>query len=131
MKGTPMIIEPEYQQTLDYLFTFVDFSLTKRDTLSKESFSLDRMRRFLDLLGNPHKQYPCVHVTGTKGKGSTSAFITSILRCSGSKVGLFTSPHLVDYNERIQIDGQSIPPVRVWISPSSKSAWAGGWMPPM
>lgn len=103
-----MIIEPEYQATLDYLFTFVDHSLTKLTPETKHDFNLERMRRFLTELGDPHTRYPVVHVTGTKGKGSTSALIANILRCSGMKVGLFTSPHLVDYTERIQIDGHPI-----------------------
>ncbi len=69
---------------------------------------LERMRRLLRLLGGPHLRTRTVHVTGTKGKGSTSAFLASVLRAAGYRVGLFTSPHLTDVRERIQVDGVPI-----------------------
>jgi dihydrofolate synthase / folylpolyglutamate synthase len=103
-----MDINQQYQQALDYLYTFVDFSLTKQLTYTPEKFNLTRMVEFLKLLGNPHQKYPIVHVTGTKGKGSTSAMIASVLQQAGYSAGLYTSPHLVDYAERIQINGQPI-----------------------
>src|SRR5262245_14906717 len=66
---------------------------------------LERMRALLKLLGDPHDRIRLVHVTGTKGKGSTCAMIASILRAAGYRVGLFTSPHLEHVEERIQVDG--------------------------
>ncbi len=104
-----MTIEEQYQNTLDYLFSFVDYSLTKQLVYSPEKFNLDRMTRLLDLMGNPQKAYPIVHVTGTKGKGSVASFCSSVLKESGYKVGLYTSPHLIDYNERIQVNQLPIP----------------------
>jgi dihydrofolate synthase/folylpolyglutamate synthase len=65
---------------------------------------LDNTSRLLDHFGNPQLAIPTVHIAGTNGKGSTAAFTESILRASGKKVGLFTSPHLLKFNERIQID---------------------------
>lgn len=104
-----MFIEQEYQEALDYLFSFVDYSLTKQLVYSPEKFNLDRMIRLLELMGNPHRAYPVIHVTGTKGKGSVSAFCSSVLHEAGLKSGLYTSPHLIDFNERIQVDLQPIP----------------------
>lgn len=69
---------------------------------------LERMRALLRLLGDPHDRLRIVHVTGTKGKGSTSAMIAWVLRNAGFRVGLFTSPHLVDVEERMQVDGVPI-----------------------
>jgi dihydrofolate synthase/folylpolyglutamate synthase len=62
----------------------------------------------MDALGTPQNQFPVIHVAGTKGKGSTSAMIASVLQTAGFKVGLYTSPHLIDYTERIQINRQPI-----------------------
>jgi dihydrofolate synthase / folylpolyglutamate synthase len=69
---------------------------------------LERMRALLRLLGDPHDRVRLVHVTGTKGKGSTCAMIASILRRAGYRVGLFTSPHLEHVEERMQVDGVPI-----------------------
>ncbi len=101
-------IEKKYQEALDYIYSFVDYSLTKQLTYSPEKFNLDRMIQLLDLIDNPHKKYPVIHITGTKGKGSVSAFLASILFQAGYKVGLYTSPHLIDYTERIQVNGKPI-----------------------
>lgn len=70
---------------------------------------LENMTEFLDRIGDPHRDFRSVHVTGTNGKGSTCAFVERILREGGLKVGLYTSPHLVDFRERIRVDGQDIP----------------------
>ena len=69
---------------------------------------LDNTSRLLDHFGNPQLAIPAVHIAGTNGKGSTAAFTESILRASGKKVGLYTSPHLLKFNERIQIDRSPI-----------------------
>jgi len=94
-------------EALAYLHAFPDF---ERGTAGEEILTLDRMRRLLELLGYPDGAYGIVHVVGTKGKGSTAAMIAACLRAAGYRIGLFTSPHLVDYRERIQVDGALIPP---------------------
>ncbi len=101
-------VEAAYQSTLDYLYSFVDYSLTRSLRYSPEKFDLGRMVALADALGAPHRQYPVVHVAGTKGKGSTCAMIASVLQTAGYKVGLYTSPHLVDYTERIQVNRQPV-----------------------
>ena len=70
---------------------------------------LDRIRTLLAALGDPHKQLRFVHVAGTNGKGSTAAMLDSCLRCAGYRVGLFTSPYINRFNERVQVDGVPIP----------------------
>ena len=70
---------------------------------------LDRTRALLAALGDPHKRLRFVHVAGTNGKGSTAAMLDSCLRCAGYKVGLFTSPYIIRFNERIQVNGAPIP----------------------
>lgn len=69
---------------------------------------LERVSKVLNLLGNPHKDLKCIHVAGTNGKGSVCAIIETILRNNGLRTGLFTSPHIFSYCERIKIDGKSI-----------------------
>ena len=69
---------------------------------------LGRMQRAVDLLGNPEKTYPIIHVTGTNGKGSTIAFMRELFVAHGKKVGTFTSPHIICINDRICINGQPI-----------------------
>lgn len=99
-----------YQEALDYLYSFVDYSLTRGFRYSPEKFDLGRMAAFLDLLDHPERQYPCIHVAGTKGKGSTAAMIASALRAAGYRVGFYTSPHLQEFTERIQVNGVEILP---------------------
>lgn len=72
------------------------------------SLGLDRMFKIMDLLGNPQDKLNCIHVAGTNGKGSVCAILSSILTCAGQKVGLYTSPHIFKYTERIQICGNPI-----------------------
>lgn len=72
------------------------------------SLGLDRMEQILELLGNPQDKLNCIHVAGTNGKGSVCAILSSILTSAGKTVGLYTSPHLFKYTERIKICGQSI-----------------------
>jgi dihydrofolate synthase / folylpolyglutamate synthase len=69
---------------------------------------LENVRRLLDALGNPHRQLACIHVAGTNGKGSVSAMLDAVGRAAGLRTGLYTSPHLVRFNERIQVSGQPI-----------------------
>src|SRR5512135_1533007 len=88
-----------YRETVRYLYVLQQHGI---------KFGLDNITRLLSELNNPHKSFLTVHVAGTNGKGSTSAMIASILQCSGLKVGLFTSPHLVSFTERIRINGLQI-----------------------
>ena len=104
-----MDTETAYNLALDYLYSFVDYSLKHASELAKADFNLDRMFALMDSLGNPQTKYPIIHVAGTKGKGSVSALCASALHAAGFKTGLYTSPHLQDYAERIQVNGQPIP----------------------
>lgn len=101
--------EITYQNTLDYLYSFVDYSLTKADRLAQANFDLSRMRELMHRLGDPQRAYPLIHVAGTKGKGSVTAMCASILQAAGYRTGMYTSPHLEDYAERIQINRTPIP----------------------
>lgn len=103
-----MDIETEYQKALDYLYSFVDYSLKHSSELAKAEFNLDRMFALMDALGNPQNQYPIIHVAGTKGKGSVCALSASALQAAGYKTGLYTSPHFLDFCERIRIHGKPI-----------------------
>jgi len=103
-----MDIETRYNQALDYLYSFVDYSLKYSSELAKADFNLNRMFALMESLGNPQMKYPIIHVAGTKGKGSTSALCAAGLQAAGYKTGLYTSPHLLDYTERIQINGEPI-----------------------
>ena len=71
----------------------------------KRKYGLDRMRVLMSLLGNPQEDYPIIHVTGTNGKGSTIAMLSSLFVHHGQKVGAFVSPHLIDYTDRFLING--------------------------
>lgn len=97
-----------YREAMDFLLKRTDFELLRADAFSHSDFKLERMRKLLDLLGNPER-IPAVHVAGTKGKGSTASMIAAGLVRSGQKTGLFTSPHLERFEERIRIDGETIP----------------------
>jgi dihydrofolate synthase / folylpolyglutamate synthase len=101
-------IETQYNQALDYLYSFVDYSLKHISELARAEFNLDRMFALMDELGNPQEKYPIIHVAGTKGKGSVAALCASALKAAGYQTGLYTSPHLWDYTERIQINGEPI-----------------------
>jgi dihydrofolate synthase/folylpolyglutamate synthase len=102
-------IETQYNLALDYLYSFVDYSLKHSSELAKADFNLDRMFALMEMLDNPQNKYPIIHVAGTKGKGSVSALAASALTAAGYKTGLYTSPHLQDYAERIQVNGWPIP----------------------
>ena len=100
--------EASYNLALDYLYSFVDYSLKHSSELARADFNLDRMRLLMAELGDPQLRYPILHVAGTKGKGSVCALAASGLQAAGYRVGLYTSPHLLDYCERIQIDGRPV-----------------------
>ena len=89
----------DYEKTLEKLTSNGMFYI---------DLSLDRIKTVLEKLGNPQDSLKCIHVAGTNGKGSTCAMLDSILREAGYKVGLYTSPHIFDYTERIKISGVEI-----------------------
>src|SRR4030042_6945018 len=95
----------EYQAALDYVLSFADYERMSRSAIV---FDLSRMEALLERLGDPHLAAKSVHVAGTRGKGSTSAMIASVLTASGYRTGLYTSPHLHTMRERIQVDGKPI-----------------------
>jgi dihydrofolate synthase/folylpolyglutamate synthase len=94
-----MPLERSYQETIDYLY-----SLQKQGI----KLSLTNSFKLMEMLGGPHRKFPTVHVAGTNGKGSTAAFIAGILQAAGYRVGLYTSPHLIDFTERIRINNTPI-----------------------
>ncbi|MFC1752691.1 bifunctional folylpolyglutamate synthase/dihydrofolate synthase [Thermoproteota archaeon] len=92
----------EYREAIDFLDSFLNYENILKYSY-RRSFSLNRIREFLKRIGNPHHSLRVIHVAGSKGKGSVSAFITYILKEEGFKIGLYTSPHLCDFRERIRI----------------------------
>jgi len=93
---------------MSLLFSTINYESAKRYRYNDKTFGLDKMRYLLNALGNPQDQFKIVHVAGTKGKGSTCTMLSDMLIASGSKVGLYTSPHVVDLRERIRINGEMI-----------------------
>ena len=95
-----------YQQTINYLFSCLPmFSRIGSDALKKD---LTNIKILCEYLGNPHLKFKSIHVAGTNGKGSVSHLLASILQSAGYRVGLYTSPHLKDFRERIKINGKLI-----------------------
>ena len=97
-----------YDAALKFLFAQTDYEQMLRVRYNRDTFSLDRMRRLLKKLGNPHEKIRSVHIAGTKGKGSTATMLAQMLQACGQKVGLYTSPHINDVRERITINGDMI-----------------------
>ena len=97
-----------YTTGLKWLYSHVDNERLRLVKYDDKAFSLNRMKQLLKLLGNPQDGLKCVHVAGTKGKGSTCAMIASMLQGCGYTVGSFSSPHLIDLRERIVINGDMI-----------------------
>lgn len=96
-----------YEETLDYLFKQLPVYQIQGGSAYKPG--LDHIRRILAACGNPEQRLTTLHVAGTNGKGSTAYMLASVLRSAGLRVGLFTSPHLVTFRERIRINGAMIP----------------------
>jgi len=96
----------DYQQTLDYLYS--QLPMFTRDGASAFKKDLTNTLELCKRLGDPHKKFKSVHIAGTNGKGSTSHMLAAILQTAGYKTGLYTSPHLRDFRERIRIDGEMI-----------------------
>jgi dihydrofolate synthase/folylpolyglutamate synthase len=96
-----------YQQTLDFMYS--QLPMFQRIGPAAYKADLSNTIKLCDLLGNPHNHFLSVHVAGTNGKGSVSHMLASVLQEAGYKTGLYTSPHLKDFRERIKINGQMIP----------------------
>ena len=88
-----------YQKSLDYLYSLEKFGMI---------FGLTQVQRILSATGSPHKEIQAIHIGGTNGKGSTAAMMSSILQKEGYRVGLYTSPHLIRFTERIKVNGKEI-----------------------
>jgi len=101
------LIDARYQQALDYLYSFVDYETEPRPR-DAAHYDLRRMDELLARLGNPQRQARAVHIAGTKGKGSVAVMVASALTASGYTTGLYTSPHLLTFNERIRVDDKLI-----------------------
>lgn len=95
-----------YGQTLDWLFA--QLPMYQRTGGANYKIDLEKTHLLMELLGHPERGFKSIHVAGTNGKGSTSHMLASVLQESGRKVGLYTSPHLKDFRERIKINGQMI-----------------------
>ncbi len=95
-----------YEQAIEFLYRRINYERASADQYALADFKLERMRRLLALIGDPHERVPAVHIAGTKGKGSTAVMLANILRHSGHRVGLFTSPHVEHFEERMQVDGR-------------------------
>jgi dihydrofolate synthase/folylpolyglutamate synthase len=93
-----------YQDTLDYIYSYIDPKRKAASSHAEALLNLERVRSLLRVVGNPQEGLSAIVVAGTKGKGSTCVMIEAILRAAGLRVGLWTSPHLNSYRERIQID---------------------------
>jgi dihydrofolate synthase/folylpolyglutamate synthase len=103
----PITVDALYQEALDYIYSLVDYEKQPRPR-DPAHYDLRRMDELLASLGNPHLKARTVHITGSKGKGSVAAMIASALTTSGYVTGLYTSPHLHVFNERIRVNGKLI-----------------------
>jgi dihydrofolate synthase/folylpolyglutamate synthase len=101
----------DYQQTLEYLYS--QLPMYQRVGKAAYKASLDNTLALCKMLGNPERKFKSIHIAGTNGKGSTAHLLASMLQEYGLKTGLYTSPHLVDFRERIRINGQKVPEIYV------------------
>jgi len=103
-------MEPDsrYQQAIDYLASYTDYEVVPRLAHNAANYDLRRVEELLSRLGNPHLKARSIHIAGTNGKGSVATMIASVLATSGYTTGLYTSPHLHTWRERIRVDGELI-----------------------
>src|SRR5262245_21120024 len=95
-----------YKETLDYLFTKLPmFSRIGSAAIKKDLTNTLELCKFLD---NPHQKFKSIHIAGTNGKGSVSHMLAAILQTAGYRTGLYTSPHLKDFRERIKVNGEMV-----------------------
>jgi len=120
-----------YEQAIHYLFSRINYERLHGELYTVGDFKLDRMARLLSLLGDPHERLPVVHVAGSKGKGSTAAMIAAMLGAAGRRVGLFTSPHIDAFEERMTVDGISPSPAELveLLNPVANAVTAMGGEP--
>lgn len=97
-----------YPEAIAYLESLIDYERTPAGAAAARLWNLDRMRGMLRAAGDPHLTLRCLHIAGTKGKGSTAAMATSMLGAAGCRVGLYSKPHMVTFRERIRIDQELI-----------------------
>lgn len=97
----------DYEQAIDFLYT--SLPVFQREGASAYKPGLQTSVALDDMFGNPHRRYPTVHIAGTNGKGSTAHTLAAVLGRAGYKVGLYTSPHIFDFRERIRVNGRKIP----------------------
>ena len=100
-----------YSEVIEYLFA--QLPMFTRDGITAIDFEHDKTQLLCSALENPQNKFKSIHIAGTNGKGSSSHMLASVLRASGLKTGLYTSPHLVDFRERIRINGAVIPEINV------------------
>ncbi len=105
--------DQRYHEALAFLTGRINFEKAPVRDQDKRQFKLERMQRLLELIGRPDKRIPVVHVAGTKGKGSTAVMIAEILAAARYRVGLFTSPHIMQFEERMRVDGKCPTPEQV------------------
>jgi len=98
----------DYQQAIDYLASYTDYEVVPRLAHNAANYDLRRVEELLSRLNNPHLKAKSVHIAGTNGKGSVAAMIASALTFSGYTTGLYTSPHLHTWRERIRVNGELI-----------------------
>jgi len=94
-----------YEQAIDYLYSRINYERVPAGSYTSSDLKLERMQRLLQLIGSPHERIPAVHIAGTKGKGSTAVMVAEILAAAGYTTGLFTSPHVQFFEERMRVDG--------------------------
>lgn len=95
-----------YEAAIEFLYGRINYERVDAQAYSTSDFKLDRMRLLLSLIGNPQDRIPAVHVAGTKGKGSTCTMIAAVLAAAGQRVGLYISPHISAFEERMTVNGQ-------------------------
>ena len=110
-----------YKETLKWLFS--KLPMYQRQGASAYRSGLDSIKRLDTYLGHPHKSFKSIHIAGTNGKGSTSHMIASVMQTAGYKIGLYTSPHLLDFKERIKVNGEEISSKEVIIFINSNKAY--------
>ena len=107
-----------YEESLAWLYSTQQFGI---------KLGLENIRSLLEGLGDPRERLAFLHVAGTNGKGSVCAMLDAILRASGRRTGLYTSPHLVDFRERVRVDGEKIPPPAVASGLTMLREMSAGW----
>lgn len=97
-----------YPEAMEFLYGRLNYERAVAGSYTTRDWKLGRMSELLERLGNPQQRLPVIHIAGTKGKGSTAAMLAALLHSQGSRIGLFTSPHIAEFEERIRIDGVPI-----------------------